>query len=131
MGLREALEWGGYFDSLSDWYSHNIMPVPFNLVLFPGLCLPDCLELFRRLFLSHVQGWIWEADLCWYCCGRDNKQVFLLSFGREEIQKVDAKLVIPFVTTVLCGLGIVVKKIFGCLILDVCKLFYNADVALK
>lgn len=65
MRLREALEWGGYFDSLSDWYCHNIMPVPFNLILFPGLCLPDCLELFRRLFyFFHMYGAGFERLTC-------------------------------------------------------------------
>lgn len=74
------------------------------------------------LFLSHVLGWIWDADPCWCCCGKHNKQVFLLAFGRAEIQNVDAKLGVPFVATVLCGLDIVVKETFGCLMPVVCKL---------
>lgn len=71
------------------------------------------------LFLSHVHDWIWDADPCWCCCGRDNKQIFLLAFGRAEVQNAD---VVPFVATVLCGLGIVVKETFGCLMPVVCKL---------
>lgn len=74
------------------------------------------------LFLSHVQGWIWDADPCWCCCGRDNKQIFLLAVVRAGVQNTDAKLVVPFVATVLCGLGIVVKETFGCLMPVVCKL---------
>lgn len=74
------------------------------------------------LFLLHVRGQSKDPGLCWCCCGRDNKQFFLLSFCREEIQKADAKLIVLFVTAVLCGLGIVVKETFGCLIPVVCKL---------
>lgn len=73
------------------------------------------------LFLSQCQGWIWDADLFWCCCGRDNKQVFLLAFGRAEIKNADAKLVVPFVAAVLCGLGIVIKETFGCLVPVACK----------
>lgn len=63
--LRKALGWGGYFDSLSDWYYHNILPVPFNLVLFPRLCLYDYLELFRRLFyFFHVYRVEFERLTC-------------------------------------------------------------------
>lgn len=40
--LRGALEWGGYFDSLSEWYCHNILLVPFKF--FPRLCLFDDFE---------------------------------------------------------------------------------------
>lgn len=35
--LMQALEWGGYFDSLSDRYCHNILLVPF--IFFPRLHL--------------------------------------------------------------------------------------------
>lgn len=37
--LREALEWGDYFDSLYDWYSDNILPLSFYSVLLQRPCM--------------------------------------------------------------------------------------------
>lgn len=116
---REALERGGYFDSLSDWYCHNILPVPFNLVLFPRLCLFDCLELFRRLFyFFHMYKVGFERLTCVGAAVEGTTS----SFSCYHLAgKRSRKLVVLFVTTVLCGLGLVVKEPFGCLTPAVCK----------
>lgn len=91
---------GRYLGSLSDWCCPNILPVPLDLVLFPRSCLvgwncsegcsvfPMCRAGFERL------------TPCWCCCGRHNKQFFLLSFVRDEVQQADAKLVVLFVATI-------------------------------
>lgn len=49
------------------------------------------------------------------------------SFGREEVQKAGAELVVLFLMAVLCGLGIIVKEMLGCLIAVACELSLQCE----
>lgn len=96
--LRKPLN--GALFGWPDWCCPDILPAPLDLVLFPRLCLIvwNCSEGCSTFPVCRAG---FEGLTPWWCCwGRHNKQFFLLSFVRDEIQQADAKLVVLFVATV-------------------------------
>lgn len=90
--LREALEWGGNFGSLFDWYRANILPVSFCLVCQKLSCF--IWNYVGDYFISITP---YRTGLKRLTCGgavggRDNKQFALLSQGRdlENQRKADS-----------------------------------------